>query len=163
MRAIAPATPRAWAFVAAGGLVAAALDIVYAWLFWKLKAGVTMERILQSVAAGLLGDASRAGGSATAVLGLALHSLIALTMSTTYYLTARRWMVLAARPLLYGAAYGLALYVVMNHIVIPLSAASRGSSDPLWVTLTITVHVLFVGIPIAIATKRALTDIAVTT
>lgn len=43
---------RPWAYVLAGGLVAGALDILYACGFWWWKAGVPAPRILQSVAAG---------------------------------------------------------------------------------------------------------------
>jgi predicted ABC-type sugar transport system permease subunit len=76
--------------VVAGGLVAGTLDIVYACLFWALKRDVPAQQILQSVAAGLLGKASFEGGAATAALGLALHFLIALSMSAVYYLVSRR-------------------------------------------------------------------------
>jgi hypothetical protein len=143
-------------FVLAGGLVAGTLDIAYACAFWAIKAGVPAERIFQSVAAGLLGKASFEGGMSTAALGLALHYLIALSMSLVYYLAARRWPSLWRRPLLYGAGYGLLLYGVMNYIVVPLSAAAGpGSKDPLWITLTILAHMLLVGVPIALFTQRA--------
>jgi hypothetical protein len=143
------------AFVLAGGLVAGTLDIVYACAFWALKLDVSAQRIFQSVAAGLLGKASFAGGAATAALGLALHYLIALSMSVFYYLVARRWLFLWQRPLASGAIYGLLLYLVMNFVVVPLSRAGPGSKDPLWITLSIAVHVLLIGIPIAIFARRA--------
>jgi uncharacterized membrane protein YagU involved in acid resistance len=142
-------------FVLAGGLVAGTLDIAYACIFWSLKRDVPPQRILQSVAAGLLGDASFEGGGATAALGLGVHFLIALSMSVVYYLAARRWPLLLQRAVACGAAYGLLLYVVMNYVVVPLSAAGRGSKDPLWITLSIAVHVLLIGIPIALFTRRA--------
>jgi hypothetical protein len=143
------------AFVLAGGLVAGTLDIIYAATFWALKRDVPVQRILQSVAAGLLGEASFEGGAGTATLGLGLHYLIALSMSATYYLVARRWPLLRQRPLLCGAAYGLLVYAIMNYIVVPLSAAGRGSNDPLWITLSVAVHVLLIGIPIALFARRA--------
>ena len=142
-------------FVLAGGLVAGTFDIVYACAFWALKLDVPAQRILQSVAAGLLGKASFAGGAATAALGLALHYLIALSMSGVYYLAARRWPPLWQRPVTCGAIYGLVVYIVMNYVVVPLSRAGPGSKDPLWITLTIAVHVLLIGIPIAIFARRA--------
>lgn len=49
-------------FVLSGGPVAGTLDITYACLFWALKGDVPAERILQGVAAGLLGEASFEGG-----------------------------------------------------------------------------------------------------
>ena len=142
--------------VLAGGLVAGALDIAYACLFWAVRSGVPARRILQSVAAGLLGPASFQGGRATAALGLGLHFFIALSMSVAYYLAARLWPVLGRRPVVYGAAYGLVLYAVMNYVVVPLSAAGRGSKDPLWIVLSIVAHMVLVGIPIAVCTGRAL-------
>jgi hypothetical protein len=144
-----------WQLVLAGGLLAGTLDILYACTFWGLKRDVPAERIFQSVAAGLLGDASFEGGAATAALGLGLHFLIATSMSVTYYLVARRWPLLWRRPVPCGASYGLLLYAIMNYVVVPLSAAGRGSKDPLWITLSIAVHALLIGIPIAVFTRRA--------
>ncbi len=146
-------------FVLAGGLVAGTLDIIFACAFWAVRSKVPAQRILQSVAAGLLGKASFAGGVRTAVLGLALHYLIALTMSTAYYLAARHWALLWQQPLVYGTAYGLLLYIAMNFVVVPLSAAPPGSKDPLWITLSILAHVLLVGIPCAIFARHALVSI----
>ena len=145
-------------FVLAGGIIAGTLDIVYACIFWALRSDVPARRILQSVAAGLLGEASFKGGWETAALGLALHYLIALSISVVYYLVATRWPLLQQRPVLCGAAYGLLLYGVMNYIVVPLSAAGPGSKDPLWITLSIAAHVLLIGIPIALLARRAHRD-----
>lgn len=146
---------RAAVWVLGGGVVAATLDILYAWVFWRLMVGVSMERVLQSVAAGLLGRASFQGGARTAILGFALHYLIATTMSVTYYQMAGWWPLLARRPWSCGAVYGLLLYGVMNLVVVPLSAAGRGSRDPLWIVLSVLVHVAFIGIPLALATSAA--------
>jgi hypothetical protein len=143
--------------VLAGGLVAGALDIAYAWLFWAVTAGVSAERIFQSVAAGLLGKASFDGGAATAALGLALHFFIATSMSVTYYLAARRWPLLWQRAVPCGLIYGLLLYGFMNFVVVPLSAAGGGGAkDPLWVAMSVAVHALLIGLPIALFTRRAI-------
>jgi hypothetical protein len=148
-------SPR-WRIALAGGVVAGALDILYAWAFWAIKAGVPARRILQSVAAGLLGRASFEGGWGTAALGLALHFFIALSMSVTYTLVAGRWPLLRERPWPCGAAYGLLLYGIMNYVVVPLSrAGGGGAQDPLWVALSVVVHVLLIGVPIALFARRA--------
>ena len=139
-----------------GGVVAGALDIVYAWVYWAIKAGVTFERILQSVASGLLGPASFRGGARSALLGALLHFGIAIAMSLTYYGIVRRIARFRHRPLIYGPIYGLALFIVMRYIVVPLSAAGGSSGDPLWVSLTIAAHMFLVGLPIALFANRAL-------
>jgi hypothetical protein len=148
--------PSPYLYVIAGGLVAGTLDISYACIFWAIKAGVTPLRIFQSVAAGLLGKASFDGGAAIAALGLTLHYFIATTMALAYYLVAKHWPLLTRRPGLFGATYGLLLYLIMNYVVVPLSAAGSGSKDPLWVALSIAVHALFIGIPCALFARLAL-------
>jgi uncharacterized membrane protein YagU involved in acid resistance len=144
-------------FVLAGGLVAGTLDIVYACVFWGLRADVPAQRIFQSVASGLLGQASFDGGWSTAALGLALHFFIATSMSVTYYLVALRWPLLHQRPVLSGAAYGTLLYLIMNYVVVPLSAAPRSSSkNALWIALSVLVHMFLIGVPIALFARRAI-------
>jgi hypothetical protein len=145
-----------WSYVFLGGLVAGAFDITYACTFWYLKRGVMPRRVFQSVASGLLGDASFTGGWPTALLGLGLHFLIATMMATTYYLFARRWTELAARPWTFGPLYGLLLYFIMNYIVVPLSAANPGSRNLVWVLMSIAVHMFLIGTPIALFVRRAM-------
>ena len=60
-----------------------------------------------------------------------------------------------APPGTLGIAYGLLLYVVMNFIVVPLSAAGAGSRDPTWIALTVAVHAFLIGLPIALFASRA--------
>jgi len=150
------ATLRPGQWVVLGGLVAGALDILYAIVFWALK-GVAPVRILQSIAAGVQGkEAAVAGGMSSALLGLLLHFMMALMMAGAYYLASRRLSKLAHRPLLFGALYGLLLYVVMNYIVVPLSAAGPGQPPSgLWMACSIVAHVVLVGIPCAYAAKFA--------
>jgi hypothetical protein len=144
-----------WAFVLAGGLVAGALDIFYACVFWGLRRAVPARRIFQSVAAGVLGKATFDGGARTAALGLALHFFIALCMAAAYFVVARRWPLLWRRPWLCGAIYGVFLYAVMNYVVVPLSRAGAGSKDVLWITLSVAAHMLLVGVPCALFARRA--------
>ena len=72
-----------------GGLIAGACDITYAIVFFGFR-GVPAERILQSVASGLLGAKAFEGGTATAALGLLLHFSIALLLALIFYLASIR-------------------------------------------------------------------------
>src|SRR6202008_3076945 len=150
-----------WSYVLLGGLVAGTFDITYACTFWYLKRDVLPTRVFQSVASGLLGDASFTGGSRTAGLGLVLLYFIATSMAVTYYLFARRWAELWRRPWVYGPLYGVLLYGIMNYIVVPLSAANPGSRNVVGVVLSIPVHAFLIATPIALFTRRAMQGIAV--
>jgi hypothetical protein len=144
------------AVVLAGGLTAGAFDIAYACTFWAIKRGVPARRVFQSVAAGLLGPAAFDGGASTAALGLLLHFFIAVTMAFTYYFVATRWRALVERPVALGAAYGVLLYAIMNYVVIPLSRARPAPVDAVWISLSILVHMLLIGVPIALFARKAL-------
>ncbi|MEL1263178.1 hypothetical protein [Pseudoxanthomonas putridarboris] len=144
--------------VVLGGLIAGALDMVWVCTLWGTL-GVTPKRIFQAVASGWLGnDAAVAGGWATALLGAVSHFAITIAMAYAYYLAARRLPTLARRPVLYGALYGIVLYVVMIHVVVPLSAAPSNQSAPwgwvLWAN--IAAHMLLVGVPCALGARMAL-------
>lgn len=149
--------PHDAAIVLAGGLIAGALDILYAIVFWAVKANVPAQRILQSVAAGVLGRESFNGGWQSALLGLVLHFFIAVTMAFVYYMVALRRPMLYREPFRCAVIYGLILYSTMQYLVVPLSRAAPGAKDPLWIALSVTVHIFFIALPIALATRRALT------
>lgn len=145
-----------WQLLVLAGLVAGILDILYAIGVWGMQ-GIPAQRILQSVASGILGKASFSGGAGTAVLGLALHMLIALAMAAVYFIATRKWQLLVRRPWLCGTLYGLLLYVVMTFVVVPLSAARVGhSSDVIAIVRALLPHVVLVGLPIAWLARLAL-------
>lgn len=141
------------------GLLVGTLDIAYACVFWAIRRDVPAQRIFQSVAAGVLGDATFDGGWATASLGLALHFFIASTMALVYYLVAKRWSLLRRQAVPCGIFYGLLLWLAMNYVVVPLSRA--GGSPPtnsLWTWLSIVVHMFLIGLPIALFSRSALSE-----
>jgi len=153
-----PAVPRgvsvarAWVY---GGLAVGILDIADALVFWGLR-GVAPQRIFRSIASGLLGAEARTGGPAVIVLGVLCHFVIAFTIAGIYLAASRRWTVLRRHPILCGALYGLAAYVVMQFVVLPLSAATVGSTQKGWPLVNgLFAHVFCVGIPAALAARKA--------
>jgi hypothetical protein len=142
--------------LAASALLAGALDITYAIVFSYLRSGVAPTRILQSVASGALGRAAYDGGAPVAALGLALHFLIAFIITAIYFAVASRQAWLTRRPLVTGALYGLVVYLVMNLVVIPLSAiGTRPHPATITMVTGILVHMFFIGVPIAFGARRA--------
>jgi uncharacterized protein YacL len=140
-----------------GGLVLGTLDISFAITFWGIGYGVSPVRVLQSVARGVLGNASFEGGARTAVLGGVLHYAIAICMAVAFYLASQRLPALIRRPVAWGVAYGIVLYLVMNLVVLPLSAVGmpRFNNVP-WVALSVVMHGCF-GVICALAARRART------
>jgi hypothetical protein len=137
-----------------GGGVGGLLDALYATVLWGFILGDNPAGVWQSVAAGLLGKASYEGGNATAVLGLALHFFIAFVMALVYVRAARRLPILIQRPLLMGVAYGFVLYLVMNFVVVPLSAIGFHAPSLKGAIRALIPHIVFVGPAIALAAAR---------
>jgi uncharacterized membrane protein YagU involved in acid resistance len=146
--------PAAFAILAGGG-IAGACDITYAVVFSGFH-GVPAMKILQSVASGLLGKAAFEGGVPVAILGLVLHFMMALLMAAIFYAASRKLPVLTRHAIPAGLAYGLAIYLTMNFVVLPLSAwPGKFKFDLTLLIANLVVHMGFVGLPIALATRRA--------
>ena len=102
------------------------------------------------IAGGLLGrEAALAGGWPTALLGVVLHFTIATTIVTVFYLLSRRFLFLTRQPFVWGPVYGVAVYLTMNLVVVPLSALhGTGLPQALPVLLNgILIHIIGVGTP----------------
>ena len=144
--------------VAFGALTVGVLDILDAIVFFGIRNHASPQRIFQSIAAGLLGKAAFSGGIATAILGGILHFEIATVIVFVYYGASGLWPDLAKRPLLWGPLYGVAVYVFMNAVVIPLSAATGGMPKLPVLINGIMIHIFGVGMPAAVTARAARRD-----
>lgn len=146
-----PVVPLATAVPA--GLLAGALDILAAFLLSATR-GVGPVSVLQGISSGLLGPRSFEGGAFTAALGLALHLVIALGAATVFVLATRGLRFLVASPYGSGAAYGVAVWAFMKFVVLPISAVRPRPFDPPLEAILVLIHVLCVGLPIALVAAR---------
>jgi hypothetical protein len=139
-----------------GAITVGVLDLLDAFVFFGLR-GVPPVGILQSIASGLLGAAAYQGGLPAAALGLGLHFFIAFGVVCVYVVAGRIWPALHRRPWLFGPLYGVVVYVVMNQVVVPWSAAALGGGPtPLAVRINgVLIHMLGVGLPSAVFAAAA--------
>ena len=155
--AIAPAhtglpVPKALLF---GTVAVGILDILDAFIFFGLR-GAPPIRILQSIAAGLLGRDAFNGGWSTAAVGVALHFFIAFMIVLAFLLASRRLSVLTRHPVIAGLVYGIVVYLVMTFVVVPASAAG-GRGLPAWPVAMngVLIHMFGVGLPASLAARAA--------
>ena len=142
------------AWIVAGTLVIGTVDAAYAIIFWGMR-GVAPIRIFQSIAAGLLGRAAFNGGLRSETLGLALHYCISLGIVVVYWIASRSLPLLMRRPIVCGAIYGVLVYLFMNYVVIPVSAAQRSRFLLSWVVCSVIVHAFLIGVPAALFARKA--------
>jgi hypothetical protein len=142
--------------IVTGGVAAGLGDIIFAFIFYGAH-GVTPVRILQSVASGLLGERAFEGGAATAALGAFFQLLIPTIAAAVYYGLTRVFPVLRRHAVVSGLLYGIVVYVVMNQVVLPLSAIPFTPSRKLaMVAPAVVAHMFLVGLPIAWANRKFL-------
>jgi hypothetical protein len=111
-------------------------------------------RLLQGIAAGVLGSRSFQGGLPTALLGLFCHFFIAFSAATVY-LTASRWIpFLLEHVVISGAFYGVAVYFFMNRVVVPLSGAIKYPFSLRMMVIGVVIHIFCVGLPIALVVQQ---------
>lgn len=136
-------------------LVAGALDISAAILNAQMHS-IAANRVLQSVASGLLGKAAYAGGAGTAVLGLVLHFALMAVIATAFYLASQRLPVLTTMHWSWiGLAFGIVVYLTMSFVIVPLSQFPGKLVPNLTAFMTgVTIHMICVGLPIAYFTSK---------
>jgi hypothetical protein len=108
-----------------------------------------------AIAGGLIGDKAGNGGVAIYLLGIALHFFIAVSVAAIYYAASRRLPFMTQYPLLCGLYFGATVRLVMNFIVLPLSALHATDPIPikdLWSGLL--EKMVVVGLPIAYSVRR---------
>ena len=111
--------------------------------------------IWQYIASGLLGDAAFAGGMATAWLGVFFHLIISFVIAAVFILAADRIPLLRRHVIAGSLLYGFGVFIVMNMIVAPLSAAPPLPAPTLpWLIEAILEHVLIVGLALGIIVQR---------
>jgi hypothetical protein len=129
------------------------LDLTAAFLTW-LPRGVSPYRLLQAIASGLLGVKAFHGGWPTAILGAALHFFIAFSVATVFYIASQKLKVMTRHAILSGFAFGIAVYVVMYWIVLPLSRIQPMPFSLSRTAIAVVTHMFCVGLPISLIIRR---------
>lgn len=135
-----------------GTLIAGTLDILAA-VTLTLLYGRDPMAMLRYVASGPFPPATEMGAPG-ALLGLAVHFALMAIMVTIFVLAAARIRRLWQQPILWGFLYGLATYVVMNWLVVPLRFHTPLPPKPLNIATQLFCHIVLVGIPVALVTTK---------
>ena len=127
-------------------VVVGVLDAADGVVFRGLQ-GQNPIQVLQYIASSLLGARSFSGGLATAGLGVLLHFAVALVVAAIYILVSRRVAVLRMQWVLIGLLYGVAVWAVMNLMLLPMTAVAPSPITTAALVNGIIGHALFVGLP----------------
>jgi len=134
--------------IGVGGLVAGAFDLTCAFISFGAA-------VPKAIAGGLLGRAAFQGGPGVYALGVFLHFFIAIGAAAVYYAASRRLLFMRDHVLVCGLFFGIAIYLVMNLIVLPLSALHAARPIAIHDLIQgLLVHMILIGLPIAFSVRR---------
>jgi len=139
-----------------GGLISGFLHLVIIQgIVFGLILKTPIVSSLQFAASGLIGDAAFAGGLATALLGLVLDFIMITIMAGVFIFSVDRIPLLRRHVIVGSFLYGFGVFIVMNFIVLPLSAAPTLPAPPLWLLIVLILqHNLLIGLPLGILVQR---------
>ena len=133
-------------------LIAGTLDILAA-VSMTLLYGRDPMNMLRYVGSGPFPGVTEMG-TLGSLLGLAVHYALMAIMATVFVLAAARLRALWRQPLVWGFLYGVATYVVMNLIVVPLRFGRPLPSTFMAIAPQLAFHIVLVGIPIALVAAK---------
>ena len=139
-----------------GGIITGLLHlIIQVGLVYGLILKSPFISSLQYLASGAIGNAAFTGGLATALFALILDFVMTIIIAGVFILSADR-ISLLRRYLIPGSLlYGFGVFIVMNFIVVPLSAAPALPAPPMWLLIeTVLEHILLNGLPLGILVQR---------
>lgn len=149
-----PTSSTALKTILLSGLTAGILDatagviVYYAWL------GFNPLQVLQFIAAGVYGPAAINGGAAMILAGLFFHFLIAYVVAVIYFYAYPAISILNKYKIVAGLVYGIAIWLVMNLLVLPNTNLPAAPFDLGLAITGIIWHMLLVGLPIALITAK---------
>jgi hypothetical protein len=137
--------------IALGGLIIGTLHlIIQHFLFFSLLGKVPFTTVEQYIASAALGNAAFEGGLVTVLLGVFFHYLTSFVIAAIFIMSATRIPMLRRNIIVGSLLFGFAAFVVMNFIVLPLSAAPKVDGTLFGLIELIIEHALIIGLPLGI-------------
>ena len=131
-----------------GGGIAGLLDMTTAYISFGRYMPI-------GIAGGFVGRAGLHRSAGQYILGLAIHYFIAFSAAAVYCLASRKLGFLRDHFFVCGLFYGIAVWMVMNLVVLPLSAYhAMGPYQYRPLVQGLLVHMFFIGLPIAFCLRK---------
>lgn len=139
-----------------GGALVGVLDATDGVAYFGLTAGSNPIQVLQYIASGALGPAAFSGGLSAAALGALIHFGLSFGFTALFVLGWIRSDTIREHWIAAGLIWGVAVWTLMNPIVLPLSHVPPAPITPLSALHGLLGHALTVGLAAAYTAHRTL-------
>lgn len=109
----------------------------------------TLEKVSKYIASGVFGSAAFNGGMDMVWWGIGLHYLIALLFCTFFFLLHPMFYSWFRSKFLTGVIYGIVIWFVMSHGVVPLSHAPLPSYELIKMLKACSILIICIGLPLS--------------
>jgi len=143
-----------WKTIVLAGLLVGSLDIIAAIVNFYARTGKDPQIVLKYIASALVGKEAFGGGAMVSALGLLLHFLIAFIWTMIFFWIYPRLRFLSFNRILTGILYGIFIWFVMSHVVVPMSKASVGAFDLEQAAIAALILIGAIGLPLSFIAYR---------
>jgi hypothetical protein len=131
-------------------LLVGTLDIMAAIIKFYIERGQEPTPVFKYIASGVFGKDAFAGGKLMIIWGIVFHYMIAFFFTLVFLLVYPKVIKWFKNKFITGFVYGLATWVIMNCIVVPLSLVPVPPFDPVQAIIAAAILVCMIGIPAAL-------------
>lgn len=143
------------ALVFGSALLVGTLDILAACILYYLKTGTAPVPVFKFIASGVFGAKAFSAGDSMIVYGLLFHYSIAVSFTIFFFLISTLFPTLLKAKVTTGTGYGIAVWIVMNLIVVPISNTPKGEFDWIDACIGMLILVVCVGLPLSFIAAKA--------
>lgn len=141
--------------ILATALFVGTLDLSAALIQYYSRTGKDPFRpVLCFVASGLLGKSAYRSGDIVLLAGLLIHYCVAATFTALFFLLVAQQPFARQHRLLTGILYGALVWMIMNLVVLPLSAAQPLPKTVSSVAIGMGILILCIGLPLALVANQ---------
>ena len=144
-----------WKTVVLSGLLVGTLDITAALVNFYNKTGKDPLIVLKYIASAVVGkEAGYSGGDKMAALGLLLHFMVAFIWTIFFFFIYPKLKILSVNRILTGFVYGIFIWFIMSHVVVPMTKVSGGAFNLKDAVIASLILVGAIGLPLSFIAYR---------
>lgn len=135
-------------------LLVGGLDLLAAFADYYVATGKSPEGVLKYIASGVFGKPAFTGGNQMLLWGVLFHYGIAFLFTGFFFMLYPRVPFMQKNTVVTGIIYGIFIWLVMNVIVIPLSAVPARPFDMPGAVKGAAILIGMMGLPLSLMAKR---------
>lgn len=138
-----------WGAVLKAGFLVGSLDMISAFIYFRLRTGRDPLIVLKYISSAVLGKAAFTGSVGVVLLGLVFHFIIAFTFTILFFILYPTLRSVTANKWITGILYGLLMWTIMNLLVVPMTLITRAPFNWTGAIINMAILIVAIGLPLS--------------